>query len=171
MNTRESSEQNKSTPVPVAKGAAQKEAHPILALQHEMNRLFSDFFGATLPSLWRSSERMFNLNPAADVVETDKDIKITAEVPGLDAKDISVTIDGQYVTIKGEKKEEKKEEKNGYFRQERSYGEFQRVIALPEIANADKAEASISKGVLTVSVPKKAGSQSKERKIEIKQAA
>lgn len=160
-----------SVPVGKSTGQVRKHENPVLALQNEVNKLFGSFFGDTLPSLWHSSERMFASSPAIDVAETDKEIRITAEVTGMDAKDVQVTLSDKYVTISGNKSEEKKEEKKGYFHQERSYGEFQRVVALPENANGEKAEANISKGILVVTVPKKEGSQSKSRKLDIKQAA
>lgn len=154
--------------VPVGRGS-----NPIVAFQDEVNKLFSDFFGeVSLPSWLRSgSSAAFAVTPAMDVTENDKEFKVTAELPGLEAKDVQITASEGYLTIKGEKKEEKKEEREGYFRQERSYGSFQRVIALPDTANFDKTEASFKNGVLTLAIAKKAGAQSKERKIEIKQAA
>ena len=156
-----------SSSVPVRRGAS-----PITAFQDEVNKLFSDFFGEShLPSWWHRGEPSFSFNPAMDMAENDKEFKITCELPGMDAKDVQINASEGYITIRGEKKEEKKEEKEGYFRQERSYGSFQRVLPLPDIANLDKAEASFAKGVLTLTVPKKAGAQSKERKIEIRQAA
>lgn len=156
-----------SSNVPVSKGA-----NPIVSFQDEVNRLFSDFFGdLALPSWGRGSETALKVTPAMDVVETDKEFKLTAELPGMDVKDVQITVANGYVTIKGEKKQESKEEKEGYFRQERVYGSFQRVISLPDTANFDKAEASFSKGLLTIAVPKNAGAQTKERKIDIKQAA
>jgi HSP20 family protein len=167
MTTQPSAEKN--VPVSVKKGPSQ-----IQAFQNEVNKLFQNFFGETLPHWWRASESYmpFGVSPATDVVENDKDIKITAELPGLDAKDITVTVNDSYVTIKGKKEEETREEKKGYFRQERSYGEFQRVVALPpDISNTEKAEAVMNKGILTITVPKKAGAQPKSRQLEIKQAA
>lgn len=165
MSVRELLHHGKS--VPVTRGG-----HPITAFQDEMNKLFSDFFGeVSLPNWMRSGESAFTLSPAIDVTENDKQFTITAELPGTDAKDVHISAAEGYVTIKGEKKEEKKEEKEGYFRQERAYGSFQRVMALPDTANLDKAEANFKNGVLTLSIPKKAGAQCKERKIEIKQAA
>jgi len=158
---------NKGSSVPVSRGTS-----PILALQDEMNHLFSSFFGeVSLPSWLRSRESAFSVSPALDVSENDKEFKVTAELPGMEAKDIHVTAADGYIALRGEKKEEKKEEREGYFRQERSYGSFQRVIPLPESANYDKAEANFKNGVLTLSIPKKAGIQSKERNIEVKQAA
>jgi HSP20 family protein len=156
-----------NSPVPVTRGAS-----PIAALQDEMNSLFSNFFGdVSLPVWLRNRESAFAVSPAMDVSENDKEYKLTAELPGIDAKDVSVSVADGYITLRGEKKEEKKEEREGYSRQERSYGSFQRVVPLPENANFDKAEASFKNGVLTLCVPKKAGAQSKERKLEIKQAA
>lgn len=153
--------------VPVSRGS-----NPIVTFQDEMNKLFSDFFGdISMPSFFRGRDAAFAVSPAMDVVENDKEFKVTAELPGMDAKDVQINASEGYVTIKGEKKEEKKEEHEGYFRQERSYGSFQRVITLPDTANFDKAEASFKNGVLTLSVPKNVGAQSKERKIEVKQAA
>jgi len=159
----------KNTPVTVRKGQS-----PIQVFQNEMNDLFRSFFGETLPHFWRASETYmpFGVCPAMDVAETDKDFKITAELPGMDVKDISVTIRDGYVTIKGEKEDAFKEEKNGYFRQERNFGEFQRVIALPVNAvDEEKAEASMGRGVLTISIPKKAEAQSAPRKLDVKSAA
>jgi HSP20 family protein len=154
--------------VPVTSGS-----NPILAFRDEVNKLFNDFFGeVSIPSWARGiAEPAFAVTPAMDVTENDKEFKVSAELPGLETKDIQITASEGYLTIKGEKKEEKKEEREGYFRQERSYGSFQRVVALPDTANFDKAEAHFKNGILTLSIPKKAGAQSKERKIEIKQAA
>lgn len=156
------------TAVPVTRGS-----NPIVAFQDEVNKLFNDFFGdVSLPNWLRADRELASaINPAMDVAENDKEFKITAELPGLDAKDVQVNAAEGYLTIKGEKKQESKEEREGYYRQERSYGSFQRVVALPDTANFDKAEANFKNGVLTLSIPKKAGAQSKERKIEVKQAA
>jgi HSP20 family protein len=150
-----------------------KRPTSVQEFREEVNRLFHDFFGETLPHWWRISESRlpFGVSPATDVAETEKEIKITAEVPGLNAEDISVSINDACVTIKGTKEEEKKDQKEGYFRQERSYGEFQRVIALPPyMANIDLAEASMKNGILTITIPKKAGAP-KTREIAVKHAA
>ncbi len=154
--------------VPVTRGS-----NPIVSFQDEVNKLFSDFFGdLSLPSWARiSSEPSFAISPAMDVTENNKEFKVSCELPGMEAKDVQISASEGYVTIKGEKKEEKKEEREGYYRQERSYGSFQRVVALPDNANFEKAEASYKNGLLTLSIPKKAGAQGKERKIEVKQAA
>lgn len=165
MSIREMSHVSKNK-VPVARGL-----NPVMAFQDEMNKLFSDFFGEMHLPAWFRDREAAAVSPAMDVTENDKEFKIAAELPGMDAKDVQIyTVEG-YVTIKGEKKQEHKEERKGYFRQERSYGSFQRVIALPDTANLDKAEAVFKNGVLTLTIAKKPGAQSKERKIEIKQVA
>ncbi len=156
--------------VPVTRGE-----NPLINLQEEMNRLFDNFFGGSfLPASWaqfQPIESITGITPAIDVKENDKNIKITAELPGLEAKDVQIQVADHYVTIKGKKEDESKEEKDGYYRKERSYGEFQRVIALPDSANGDKAEASLNKGLLTITVPKKPGTEAKPRNLEIKQVA
>ncbi len=155
------------TSVPVERGG-----NPIVTFQDEVNKLFNDFFGEVSVPSWRLAvQENAALSPAVDLSETEKEYRITAELPGLDVKDVRITAADGYVTIRGEKKAEQKEEKEGYFRRERSYGAFQRVVSLPDTANLEKAEAKMEKGVLTLSIPKKAGAQQKERLIEIKQAA
>ncbi|HEU5047301.1 MAG TPA: Hsp20/alpha crystallin family protein [Rickettsiales bacterium] len=162
----------KSCAVPVEKNTSGIDlTSPVLALQQEVNKAFAKFFGDTLPSLWHSSERMFNISPAIDVAETEKEIRITAELPGIDAKHVQVSLTDNSITIRGEKTEEKKEEKPGYSRRERSYGSFQRTLSLPDYINSDQAEASIDRGVLVVTVAKKEGAQHKTRTLEVKQAA
>lgn len=152
--------------VPVTRGG-----NPIATFQDEVNKLFHDFFGDVSFPRWSQSGSEFTMSPALDVVENDKNYQITAELPGMDIKDVTITVTDGYVTLKGEKKQESKEEHEGYFRQERSWGSFQRVVAMPDTANFDKAEAVMKNGVLTVTLPKKAGAQTKERKLDIKQAA
>lgn len=146
--------------------------HPIVTLQNEVNKLFTNFFGNTaLPEWMRSTHGIFGVTPAMDVTENSKEFRVSAELPGMDAKDVEVTLADGYVTIKGEKKHEEKEEREGYFRHERSFGSFHRVITLPKNANFDKAEATFNKGVLSISLPKKEGAKQKERTLQIKQAA
>ena len=146
---------------------------PISTLQGEVNRLFDDFFGDLPPRGWLSrngwaSPSTFAFNPSIDVKENEKEIKVIVEVPGIDAKEIHLSYADGHMTIKGEKKSEHKEEKEGYYRQECSYGSFQRVIQLPESANFDKAEANVKNGVLMVQIPKKTEPQSKAKVLEVK---
>ena len=92
--------------------------------------------------------------PAIDIVENDDAVVIKADVPGLDPKDIDVSISGQTLTIKGEKCEESEDKEKGYYRSERRYGAFTRTVALPSNVDADKIKADCKKGVLTITLPK-----------------
>ena len=153
-------------PVSRDRTLASREAHPFATLQREIDRLFEDF-GRGFPSFgrWGTQE----LVPSIDVTETDKQIDITAELPGLEEKDVQINVADNILTIRGEKKAEKEEKDKQYHRVERSYGAFSRSLELPPGVNADAIKASIAKGVLTVTVPKPAAAQTK--KIEVKSAA
>jgi HSP20 family protein len=105
-----------------------------------------------------------------DVSEGEKAYEITAELPGLDEKDIEVKLALGGLTIKGEKREEKEEKKKDYYLHERHFGSFERYFRLPDEVDPDKIEASFKKGVLTVTLPKKPEAQKAEKKIAIKAA-
>jgi HSP20 family protein len=109
--------------------------------------------------------------PSVDVTESEKEIEITAELPGLEEKDVQINVSDGLLTIKGEKKSEKEEkDKNKNYRLvERSYGSFSRTLELPAGVDPDAIKATIDKGVLTVIVPKPAPAET--RKIEVKAAA
>jgi HSP20 family protein len=106
--------------------------------------------------------------PAVDVVESEKAYEITADLLGMDEKNIEVKVAEGVLTMKGERQEEKEEKKKDYYLQERSFGSFQRNFELPDSVDADKIEASFKKGVLTVKLPKKAEAQKPAKKIEVK---
>ncbi|HRX35835.1 MAG TPA: Hsp20/alpha crystallin family protein [Aestuariivirga sp.] len=138
------------------------------SLQHEIDRVFSDF-GRGLPSMpgfGKGTEMKVN------VAETDGALEVTAEIPGVDAKDIDVQLKDGVLTIKGEKKDEKeeKDEKKNYHLVERSYGMFQRSFAVGADVDADKINASFDKGVLKVTLPKLPAAKAKVQKIEVKPA-
>jgi HSP20 family protein len=144
-------------------------AQPFLSLQREIDRLFEDFTRG-FPSMQAfAGGNGGMLMPSTDVTETDKEIEITAELPGLEEKDVQINLSDNLLTIRGEKKAEKEEKDKNYRLVERSYGSFERTIALPEGVKADGIKATIAKGVLTVTVPKPAPAQAK--KIEVKSAA
>ena len=104
-----------------------------------------------------------------DVVDTEKAYEVTAELPGMDEKNVEVKLANGALTIKGEKKEEKEKEKNkDYHVSERRYGSFQRSFTVPDGVDEDKIEATFKNGVLTVSLPKTAEAQKKEKQIAIK---
>ncbi len=142
---------------------------PFLSLQREMNRLFDDAFGGYLtPARGNGGDGARQLIPSVDVKETDKAIEIEAELPGVEEKDVQVTLEDKVLTIKGEKKAEKEETKKDYYSCERSYGSFLRSFELPANVDAGKVDATFSKGVLKVTVPKVVAAQPK--KIEVKTA-
>lgn len=144
-------------------------AQPFVSLQREIDRLFEDFTRG-FPSLAGGNGGNGSaLVPSTDVTETDKEIEITAELPGLEEKDVQVNFADGVLTIRGEKKAEKEEKDKNYRLVERSYGSFERSIALPEGVKPEDVKATIAKGVLTVKVPKPAPAQAK--KIEVKSAA
>jgi HSP20 family protein len=149
---------------------------PMESFRRDVNRLFEDF-----GDLWRSPMRQllapesfwsreftWPATPAVDVAEKDKAYEITAELPGLDEKNVEVKVANGMLTIKGEKKEEKEEKKKDYYLSERRYGSFERRFQIPEGVEADKIEATFKKGVLTVTLPKSAAAQAAEKKIAIK---
>ncbi len=143
-------------------------ANPFMSLQREIDKLFDDFTRG-FPSFPSFGNGKFELVPSIDVSETDKAIEITAELPGLEEKDVQVNVADNLLTIRGEKKAEKEEKDKNYRLIERSYGSFERTLELPDGVNADAIQASMSKGVLKVTVPKPAPAQSK--KIDVKAAA
>jgi HSP20 family protein len=137
--------------------------NPFLSLQREVEQLFDDFTRGW-PTVGAGE-----LMPSTDVTENDKEIQITAELPGLEEKDVQINVADNVLTIKGEKKSEKEEKDKNYRLVERSYGSFSRSIELPAGINPDSIKATIAKGVLTVVVPKPAPAQVK--KIDVKAAA
>ena len=102
-----------------------------------------------------------------DVSEDDDKFEIAAEVPGVDEKDISLTIKDDRLTLKGEKKTERKEEKKNFYMKERSYGSFVRSFQLPDSVKADKVRAKFANGVVTIEMPKKPKSKTKEKRVPI----
>ncbi len=139
---------------------------PFATLQREIDRLFDDF-NKGWPTLGGLATT--DLLPSMDVTETDKVIEITAELPGLEEKDVEINVADNVLTIRGEKKAEKEEKDKDYRLVERTYGSFARTLALPEGVDPDMIKASIAKGVLTVTVPKPAPAEVK--KVEVKAAA
>jgi HSP20 family protein len=132
-------------------------------LRREMDRLWEDFFGPGPRGLRPWSEEW---TPAVDVAETPRKVTVKAEVPGLDPKDFDISLVGDLLTIKGEKKSEHEETTENYRLVERSYGSFSRALRLPAAVNADLIEAKYEEGVLTVTCPKE--EPVKPKAIEIK---
>ncbi|MBX7059654.1 MAG: Hsp20/alpha crystallin family protein [Leptospirales bacterium] len=135
------------------------------SLQKEIGRVFDDFTRG-LDVRGRSMLRHFD--PKVNVSENDKCIRVTAELPGLDEKDVEVHVNDYSLSLRGEKKFEKEEKDEEHHVIERSYGSFRRVIPLPEGVEREKIKASFKKGVLTVEIPKSAKVQESARKIDVK---
>lgn len=129
-------------------------------LQREVNRVFDQMFGG-LPAA------MPGFAPAVDVKENEQGIIVTAELPGLEEKDVEVALDGDLLTLAGEKKQEKTEEKEGYHLSERSYGSFRRTIRLPWEPDPGQATAAFDKGVLTVTLKRPPEAKPKVSRIPI----
>ena len=147
-------------------------------LQTEIDRLFDDFgrgswtlpFRRTLGFEPMRGEVSFGNVPAVDVVEKDKALEMTAELPSMDEKDVELKVSNGILSIKGEKSEEKEEKKKDYYVAERRYGAFERSFRIPEEVDAEKIEATFRKGLLTVTMPKKAAAQKPEKKITVNAA-
>ena len=134
-------------------------------LRREMDRLWDDYFG---PGRRGLQPLQAEFAPAVDVKESADQVVVKVEVPGMDAKDINISVMGEVLTIKGEKKAERGGKEENYHLVERSYGSFSRSVKLPAAVDLDKIEAKYDKGVLTVTCPKK--EEVKPKAIEIKTA-
>ncbi|MBF0275162.1 MAG: Hsp20/alpha crystallin family protein [Nitrospinae bacterium] len=146
-----------------------KEQHPFLSLQDDMNRAFDNFFKEFKTPSFGSFDNTFKgVDLKVNVNENDKDIVVTAELPGVNDKDIDIEIKDNFLVLKGEKKEEKEEEKDNSYYKECSYGSFYRTIPLSMEVDEDKVDASFKNGVLTVTLPKSEEAKQKIKKITVK---
>ena len=153
---------------------------PFFSLRREMDRLFDDFGRGfwQLPTrrsmfdiepMWQP-EITWETTPVVDIAESEKAYELTAELPGMDEKNIEVKVANGNLIIKGEKQEEKEEKKKDYYMRERYFGSFEGRFEMPEGVDTDKIEASFKKGVLTLTLPKKLEVQKPAKKIEVKAA-
>jgi HSP20 family protein len=138
---------------------------PVNALQTDLNRAFEDF--------WRSLEEpLFGRSggnlPAVDVRETDKEVEVIAELPGMSEKDIDVQVAEGALTIRGEKRDERHSEERGYVLHERSVGYVERVVPLPEGVDINNAKAKFRNGVLTITLPKTHEAQQSVKHISVR---
>src|SRR5437588_11942831 len=131
-------------------------------LQDRMNRLFQESFGreGREESLTTTS-----FAPAVDVYEDEHNVTLKIEVPGIDEKDIDVRVENNTLTVQGERKIEKEEKEENYRRVERQYGSFTRTFTLPQTVDSEKVSANYDKGVLKISLPKKAEAKPKQIKV------
>jgi HSP20 family protein len=142
---------------------------PFSRMHREMDRLFEDMFPASGRLSFSPGFRTkVDLMPSLDVSETDESLEVSADLPGMDTDDVSVTLNDGMLTISGERKEEKEEKEKNYYRSERSYGSFVRRLALPFAVDEDHIQARFDKGVLKIVLPKSPEVKAHERRIEIK---
>ena len=132
-------------------------------IQGEMNRLFDSFFGR--PASVAAGERMWA--PLSDMYETKDDLFVTFELPGVREKDVNVSITGDMLTLKGERRFERDVKDEGYYQLERVYGKFERSMPLPVAVQADKVKAAYRDGVLEIRLPKVEEVKPKEIKIDV----
>ncbi len=162
-----------TTKLPITKSTAPaktEEWAPFESLRREIDRLFDDWrlpsrvLGFEVP---RVSRAVWQVAPMMDVMEKEDAYEITAELPGLDEKDVEIKLSNHTLTIKGEKTEQKEDKQTDYHLSERRYGSFQRSFRVPDGVDADKIDANFTTGVLTVKLPKTAEAKA-EKKIAVK---
>jgi HSP20 family protein len=156
--TRPKAAQPASASAPAA-SVAHRPVSPFDFIQGEIDRVFDRF------NSWPATFGERSFSPSMEVVETDNAIEVSTELPGMEEKDIEISLSDGMLTIRGEKKFEKDEKKTSYRLIERSYGSFERAVALPPGVDASKVKAKMTKGVLTVEVPKPATAKAQRIKI------
>lgn len=143
-------------------------------MQHRLDRLFDDMFHRSAerePAVTGPAESLL-LKPSVDIAATDDRYHISVEVPGIDEKDLELRLVGNTLVIRGEKKREQQQtDKASFYRLERSFGAFRRVLSLPEDAEAGDVEAAFSNGVLSITFPRKAEPEEQGKVIDIRSAA
>lgn len=147
-----------------------QEDDALLDFRSQMNRLFDEFFERPfgLSPFTGESGITGDFAPRLDISETEKEVTISAELPGMEPEDINIAIDRGTLTISGEKHAEKEEKGKRFYRVERSYGSFHRAIPLPNEVDEDKIDAKFKRGVLKVKLPKTKAAQEQSRRIPIK---
>ena len=141
-----------------------KPRNELEGLRREMDRMFDNFYRSSSEDV----ESLSGIYPFVDIKETKDDLILTAEVPGISKDDINSSFSENTLTIKGEKKEEKKEDNHNYHKSERRFGSFQRSFTLGTKIDADKVKASCKDGILVIEMPKKEEVKPKEIPISIK---
>lgn len=162
--------------VPVAR----RMGDPFVDLRNQIDRVFDTFLSGFGPvssvlspfmGMGRSLLGQPEMSPQVDVSETDDAVVITADLPGLEEKDVDITLANGVLTLKGEKKGEREEKEPNYYLMERSYGSFSRSFRLPETVDQDKCQATFDKGVLKITLPKAESAKAQVKHISIKKAA
>lgn len=140
--------------------------HALSSVPEEMERLMRRRFGSLAPAEDGEEGLVAAWAPAVDIREDDDQFVVHADIPGVEPKDIDVSLENGMLTISGERKEEKEDEKEGYRRMERFSGQFFRRFSLPDTADADKVKARSRKGVLELVIPKTREHQARRIEVE-----
>lgn len=138
----------------------------LVSIQDELNRLFGRTYAGIEPTRAAASGSWM---PSMDVYETEDEIVVTVDIPGIDPKDVDVSVEDSTLTVSGKREFSNEVKEESYHRIERRYGSFARAIALPQTADTEKVAASFDKGVLTIEVPKV--EKAKPKKIQVKAKA
>ncbi|MGO4175499.1 Hsp20/alpha crystallin family protein [Bosea sp. TAF32] len=150
--------------------SASGERDPIAALQNDINRAFDHFFlPLPLPfSGWPAGLLGSGSGIQVDVAENDKEVKVTAELPGLEQGDIDIRVSEGMLVLSGEKKADREVDEKGYLLRERTFGRIERTVPVPDGIDADQAQASFKSGVLTVTIPKTTEAQAAAKRIPVR---
>ena len=132
----------------------------LFGLHNSINRMFNDFFSPTVSTDEALSVRGWN--PVVDIYENEENIVIKAELPGVAKKDMTIDVKGRVLTLKGERSTDNEVKEDNYYRQERSYGKFERAFALPEEVDLEKINADFKDGILKIDIPKAEKSKPKQ---------
>ena len=136
--------------------------HGLSGLQEQVNRLFESSFPGR-----SDNSALTTWAPAVDIYETEDELVVKADLPDVSEKDLDVRIENNALTIRGERKFEKKVEEENYLRVERTYGSFSRSFSLPNTVNSEAIKAEYKNGVLTIELPKRAESKPKQIKVNV----
>ncbi len=143
-----------------------KGEYPFVSFLQDMERMIDDFFNDFSRASEQEKPGVFS--PKVDVIDTEKEVRVIAELPGLSENDVELSMTRDSLTIKGEKKAEREDKGKGHCRVERSYGAFSRIIALPAEVDSDKVDAKFKKGILTVTLPKTEKAQQETKRVPVK---
>lgn len=167
-------EEQHSPPIGIQKSGELMHHNPVAQFHRDIDRLFDGFFrsfGSLIPAAGRDFSPGNSdgwLRPTLDISAADHEYTVSVELPGIDENDVQLELSDDTLLIRGEKKHEKEEKERDYYRIERSYGSFRRVLSLPEDANQDGISAAFKKGILTITIPRKPVATAKIKQIEVK---
>jgi HSP20 family protein len=145
--------------------------NPVHALQTDINRAFQDFWRSfEVPMAGGFDNGLDVALPKVDVRDTDRAVEVVAELPGMEEKDVEVSVADGMLSLRGERQSERETEQKGFIRRERSFGRIERVVPLPQGLELDEAKAKFKNGVLTVTIPKTAEAQAAVKRIAVRRA-